>query len=138
MRQDEQVSRYEVNRNVRMVITRHDADLTRIDYSFMGSTIYLNGDLVRPNGDFTAQEIENIAKELSALPHVRSIQFDLNNWLVDASGDSWQISRVKKTAGPRETAHQTGVSDDTTVIIEKEEGLQDVIDDIEKTLKSKD
>jgi len=138
MRQDEQVSRYEVNRNVRMVITRHDADLTRIDYSFMGSTIYLNGDLVRPNGDFTAQEIENIAKELSALPRVRSIQFDLNNWLVDASGDSWQISRVKKTAGPRETAHQTGVADDTTVIIEKEEGLQDVIDDIEKTLKSKD
>ncbi|MFA5284528.1 MAG: hypothetical protein WC347_02920 [Smithellaceae bacterium] len=138
MRQDEQVSRYEVNRNVRMVITRHDADLTRIDYSFMGSTIYLNGDLVRPNRDFTAQEIENIAKELSALPRVRSIQFDLNNWLVDASGDSWQISRVKKTAGPRETAHQTAVSDDTTVIIEKEEGLQDVIDDIEKTLKSKD
>ena len=77
MRQDEQVSRYEVNRNVRMVITRHDADLTRIDYSFMGSTIYLNGDLVRPNGDFTAQEIENIAKELSALPHVRSIQFEI-------------------------------------------------------------
>ena len=75
MRQDEQVSRYEVNRNVRMVITRHDADLTRIDYSFMGSTIYLNGDLVRPNGDFTAQEIENIAKELSALPRVRSNAF---------------------------------------------------------------
>ena len=138
MRQDEQVSRYEVNRNVRMVITRHDADLARIDYSFMGSTIYLNGDLVRPNGDFTAQEIENIAKELSALPHVRSVQFDLNNWLVDASGDSWQISRVKKTAGPKETAHQTGVSDDTTVIIEREEGLQDVIDDIEKALKRKD
>lgn len=138
MRQDEQVSRYEVNRNVRMVITRHDADLTRIDYSFMGSTVYLNGDLVRSNGDFTAQEIENIAKELSALPHVRDIQFDLNNWLVDSSGDSWQVNRVKKTAGPKGTAHQTGVSEDTTVIIEREEDLQDVIDDIEKTLKSKD
>ena len=138
MRQDDQVSRYEVNRNVRIVITRHDADLARIEYSFMGSTVYLSGDLVRPNGDFSAQEVENIARELAALPHVRSLQFDLNNWLVDTSGDSWQVNRVRKTAGPKGTAGQTGVSDDTTLVIEREEGLQDVIDDIEKTLKSKD
>ena len=72
MRQDDQVSRYEVNRNVRIVIARHDADLTRIEYSFMGSTVYLSGDLVRPNGEFNAHEIENIAKELAAIPHVRS------------------------------------------------------------------
>ena len=138
MRQDDQVSRYEVNRNVRIVITRHDADLARIEYSFMGSTVYLSGDLVRPNGDFSAQEVENIARELAALPHVRSLQFDLNNWLVDTSGDSWQVNRVRKTAGVGGAAGQTGVSDDTTLVIEREEGLQDVIDDIEKTLKSKD
>ncbi len=138
MRQDDQVSRYEVNRNVRIVIARHDADLTRIEYSFMGSTVYLSGDLVRPNGEFNAHEIENIAKELAAIPHVRSLQFDLNNWLVDTSGDSWQVNRVRKTAGAGEAAGQTGVSDDTTLVIEREEGLQDVIEDIEKTLKSKD
>lgn len=138
MRQDDPVSRYEVNRNVRIVITRHDADLARIEYSFMGSTVYLSGDLVRPNGDFSAQEVENIARELAALPHVRSLQFDLNNWLVDTSGDSWQVNRVRETAGPKGTAGQTGVSDDTTLVIEREEGLRNVIDDIEKTLKSKD
>ena len=138
MRQDDQVSRYEVNRNVRIVITRHDADLARIEYSFMGSTVYLSGDLVRPNGDFSAQEVENIARELAALPHVRSLQFDLNNWLVDTSGDSWQVSRVRKMARAKEKAGQTGVSDDTTHIIQREEGLQDVIEDIKKTSKSKD
>lgn len=138
MRQDDQVSRYEVNRNVRIVITRHDADLARIEYSFMGSTVYLSGDLVRPNGDFSAQEVENIARELAALPHVRSLQFDLNNWLVDTSGDSWQVNRVRKTAGAGKADGQTGISDDMTLIIEREEGLQDVIDDIEKRLKSKD
>jgi uncharacterized protein YfkK (UPF0435 family) len=137
MRQDDQVSRYEVNRNVRIVITRHDADMARIEYSFMGSTVYLSGDLVRPNGEFSAQEVENIARELSALPHVRSLQFDLNNWLVDTSGDSWQVNRVRKTAGAGGTDGQTGVSDDTTLVIEREEGLQDVIDDLEKKLKGK-
>ena len=138
MQKDDPVSRYEVNRNVRMVITRHDADLSRIEYSFLGSTVYLSGDLVRPNGDFSAQEVETIVRELAALPHVRSLQFDLNNWLVDNSGDSWQVNRVRKTAGAKEAAGQTGVSDDVTLIIEREEGLKDVIDDIEKKLKGKD
>ena len=117
MQQDEPVSRYEVNRSVRMVITRHDADLARIEYSFLGSTVYLSGDLVRPNGDFSAQEVENIARELAALPHVRSLQFDLNNWLVDTSGDSWQSAGSGKMARAKEKAGQTGVSDDTTHII---------------------
>lgn len=138
MRQDDQVSRYEVNRNVRIVITRHNADLTRIEYSFIGSTVYLSGDLVRPNGEFTAHQIENIVRELAALPHVRNLQFDLNNWLVDTSGDSWQVNRVRKTAGPKGTAGQTGVSDDTTLVIEREEDLQGVIDGIKDTLKRKD
>lgn len=138
MQQDEPVSRYEVNRSVRMVITRHDADLTRVEYSFLGSTVYLSGDLVRSNGEFSAQEIENIVRELAALPHVRSLQFDLGNWLVDNPGDSWQVSRIRKKAGTGKADVQTGVSDGTTFVIKKEEGLQDVIDDIEKKLKSSD
>jgi len=67
MQQDEQLSRYEVNRNVRMVLIRHDADLARIDYSFIGQTVYFYGDLVRPTMDFSVQEIEVLAREISAL-----------------------------------------------------------------------
>lgn len=119
----------------------------RPDLSFSGvrfcilnsrSTVYLSGDLVRSNGEFTAREIENIARELAALSHVRSLQFALNNWIVDMSGDSWQVHRVRKTAGPKGTAGQTGVSDDTIFVIEREEDLQDIINDIEDTLKRKD
>jgi hypothetical protein len=134
MRQEEQVSRYEVNRNVRMVFTRHDADLTRVDYSFMGSTVYLYGDLVRPDGDFTPQEIEIMAREISALPHVRDVQFDLSNWLVASSGDSWQITRTKKSTAAH-AAHRAGSAEDSTVVIEKTEDLMDVLEDLDTDSK---
>jgi hypothetical protein len=131
MQQDDQVSRYEVNRSVRMVFTRHDADMTRIDYSFMGSTVYLYGDLARPDGDFSPQEMEAMARELSALPHVRDIQFNLDNWLVLSSGDSWKISLTRKSHAPK-AARQTGTLADSTVVVEKAEDLEVVIDDISK------
>lgn len=137
MSQDEKVSRYEVNRNVRMIFARHDADLTRIDYSFMGSTVYFNGDLVRVNGDFSAQEIEIIARDISALPHVRDMHFDLNNWVVASSGDSsWHVNRRKKAAYIKGAAGQAG-SSDTTVVIEKADELQNVLADL-KAKKKKD
>lgn len=128
MRQDEQVSRYEINRNVRMVFTRHDADLTRIEYSFMGSTVYLDGELVRPDGDFSIQEVGDIAKEIAALPHVRDVQFNLNNLIVLSSGDSWQVTRTLKSATATGTA---GSSVESTVVIEKSEELKDVLDDLQ-------
>lgn len=135
MTQDEQVSRYEINRSVRMVFTRHDADLTRIEYSFMGNTVYLDGDLVRPDGDFSAQEIEAIARDISGLPHVRDIQFNLNNLIVVSSGGSWQVTPTKKSAAPKTTAYDTGSSDGATVIIEKGEELKAVLDDLQEGLE---
>ena len=136
MRQEDQVSRYEVNRNVRMVVSRHDADLTRIDYSFMGSTVYLSGDLARPDGDFSAQEVEIIAREIAALPYVRDVQFDLNNWVITTSGDSWQVNRARKQLPVTKAA---AAVNDSTHIIEKAEDLADVLDDLEpKATKKKD
>jgi hypothetical protein len=135
MRQDEQVSRYEVNRNVKMIITRNDADLTRIDYSFMGNTVYLYGDLVKPDGDFSAQEIEALAREISALPHVRDIQLNLNNWMVVSSGDSWQFTRTTKSVATKGAARQAGSLGDSTVVIEKMEDLTVVLEDIKADSK---
>lgn len=131
---DEQVSRYEINRNVRIVLTRHDVDLTRIDYSFMGSTVYLYGDLVRPEKDYSASEIELIIREIALLPHVRDIQFDLNNWVVIPSGESWQITKAKKPAVTR-AATQPGSLGDSTVVIDKAEKLTDVLDELEPDSK---
>jgi hypothetical protein len=126
---DDKVSRYEINRIVRMVFTRHDADLTKIDYSFMGSAVYLYGDLVRLDGDFSDKEIEFIIREIAALPHVRDIQFDLNNWAVVPSGDSWQITKTRKSVVTR-AAGQAGSLGDSTVVIDKSEKLTDVLDDL--------
>lgn len=136
MKQDEWVSRYEVNRNVRMIFTRHDVDLTRIDYSFMGSTVYLYGDLTRSDGDFFPKDIELMAKEIAALPHVRDIQFDLNNWVPVSLGDSWQFTLKKKSAASGNTA-QAGTLTDSTVIIEKTEDLEVVLNDISKGSEKK-
>ena len=138
MQQHEQVSRYEINRNVRMIFTRHDADLTKIDYSFTGSTVYLNGDLVRPDSDFPIQEIEAIAREISALPHVRDIQFDLNNWVVVSSGDAWQINRTRKSAAAKGAAHREGSLGDSTVVIEKVEDLTVVLEDLDADSKKEE
>ena len=134
---DEQVSRYEVNRNVRMVFTRHDVDLTKIDYSFMGSTVYINGDLVRPDRDYSAKEIESIIREIVALPHVRDIQFELNDWVVVTSGESWQIKKRVKSAATR-AAGQLGALGDSTVVIDKAEKITDVLDDIELDLNKEE
>lgn len=135
MPQNEQVSRYEVNRNVRMVFTRHDADLTRIDYSFMGSTVYIDGDIVKTDGDFSLQDIETIAREIAALPHVRDLQFNLNNLTVVPSGDSWQVTRTMKPATATGTA---GFSVESTIVIEKSEELKAVLDDIQADSKKEE
>ncbi len=129
---EDQVSRYEVNRKVRMIFARHDADLSKIDYSFMGSSVYLYGDLVRPDRDYSVQEIESIARDISALPHVRDIQFELNNWVILSSGESWQINKTKKSSAP--LTRQPGVLGDSTIVIDKAEKLTDVLDDIELNL----
>ena len=137
MSPDEKVSRYEINRNVRMIFARHDADLTKIDYSFTGSTVYLYGDLIRPAGDYTAKEIELIVREISVLPHVHDVHFDLNNWVVLSAEGSWQISKTRKST-VKSAAYQPGALQDSTVVIDKAEKLTDVLDDIELNLEKKE
>jgi hypothetical protein len=130
MSPDDKVSRYEINRNVRMILARHDADLTRIDYSCMGSTVYLYGDLVRSDSDYLASEIDIIVREIAALPHVRDIQIDFNNWLVVSSGDSWRIIKKRESAIKR-VDNQSGSLEDSTVVIDNTEELTDVLDDLD-------
>lgn len=137
MAQNDSVSRYEVNQKVRMVFARHDADLSMIDYSFMGSTVYLYGDLVRPDRDYSVKEIEAIVRDISAIPQVRDIQFDLNNWIVLSAEGSLQINKTRKTTLAR-AAGQPTASGDATVVIDNPENLRDVLDDIELNLKKDD
>jgi hypothetical protein len=123
---EDQLTRYEINRNVRMVLARHDADLTRVDYSCTGGTVYLYGDLIKDYRDYSPKEIDSIVGEIAALPHVRDVQFDFNNWLVVSSGNSWRITKIGKPAMTR----AAGSVEDTTVVIDNAEKLTDVLDDL--------
>ncbi len=129
----EQSTRYEVNRNVRMVLVRHDVDLSRLDFSYVGNTIYLYGELAKSmEGEFTAGNIESLAKDLSHLQYVRDLQFDVANWVVRSSAGSWQIMRKKRPAAS--AGMQTGAaSTDATVHVKKpDETISDVLKDIRK------
>jgi hypothetical protein len=91
------VPRYEVNRQVRVVLNRHDIDITRVDYSFIGSTVYLSGDLLRNcEGDLVPTVIEGLLREISGLSGVRDVQTDFQNWHISNAGGAWQITKGKK------------------------------------------
>ncbi len=78
---DEKVSRYEINRKVKMILVRHAVDLSQLQYSSSGPTVYLFGKLQKePKGEFKIQEIEAMAHEIGSVPHVQGLEFDLSNW----------------------------------------------------------
>lgn len=90
-------SRYKVNREIRGILVRNAVDLSRIDFSFTGRTAYIRGDLFKvDSSDFPASQIEDLAREISRLPAVREIYFDLANWTVTPAGDSWQVMKIKR------------------------------------------
>jgi len=137
-----EVSRYEVNRQVRMVLNRHDIDLTRVDYSCIGGTVYLTGELFKANEDDIAPAmIESLFKEISRISGVRNVQSDLQNWTICTEGSSWQITKSKKKSrdtGARFIQHiGTGeVAED--VHIEISEEIADVLKDIQEKPKQED
>jgi hypothetical protein len=75
--------RYEINRKVKAVLSRHAVDMTELQYSTTVETVYLFGKLAKdPKGDFSQPQIETLIKDLVAISDVRDIQFDLTNWTV--------------------------------------------------------
>ena len=133
------VSRYEVNRQVRMVLNRYGIDLTRIDYSCIGSTVYLSGELLNTNeGDIVPTVIESLFREIARLSGVRNVQSDLQNWNISTEGNSWQITKSKKKS--RDIGIPGGGSAEAAkdVLIETNEDIADVLKDIQKKPKQEE
>jgi hypothetical protein len=127
------VSRYEVNRQVRMVLNRHDIDLTRVDYSCIGGTVYLSGELLKANNDDIAPAIvEILFKEIARISGVRNVQSDLQNWNISTEAGSWQITKGKKKL--RDTGVPMGgaAEESRDVHIETSEEIADVLKDIKE------
>lgn len=129
------VSRYEVNRQLRMLLNKYGIDLATVDYSCIGGTVYLSGELLKIDGDeITPAVIESLFKEIARISGVRYVEPDLQNWNISADEYSWQITRSKKKSrevsipvtkygGTAETAKD--------VYIEVSERIEDVLKDIQ-------
>jgi hypothetical protein len=130
------VPRYEVNRQVRVVLNRHDIDVTRVDYSFIGGTVYLSGDLLKNcESDLVPTAIEGLMRDISGLSGVRDVQTDFQNWVISNAGGAWQITKGKKKTRDigAPMAAQGGVADAAQEIhIEKSEKIADVLNEIGK------
>jgi hypothetical protein len=95
-RMKDPAKRYEINRQVKNILTRFAVDLTQLQYSTSGETVYLFGKLEKePKGDFKPPEIETIVKEIAALEGVRDIQFDISNWSLVYEPGFTQISQKR-------------------------------------------
>jgi hypothetical protein len=130
------VSRYEVNRQVRMVLNRYGIDLTRIDYSCIGSTVYFSGELLNTSeGDIVPAVIESLFRDIARLSGVRNVQSDLQNWNISADGNLWQITKSKKKSRDVGVplAQYGGTAEAAKdVHIETSEEIADVLKDIQE------
>ncbi|HOI73932.1 MAG TPA: hypothetical protein PLO63_07260 [Syntrophales bacterium] len=118
------VDRYEVNRKIRNILVRYDVDTTRIDYSFIGNTAYLYGELLknRKGDEFDLGNLEQMVKEITRINGVRYIQFDLRNWVINYSGMALSITKGKTASAPQTiSAGDTGMGMDVELKVDKEE-----------------
>jgi hypothetical protein len=128
---DDAPTRYEMNRLVRNVLTRHRADLEVISISCTARFVYLYGTLTKttkPN--YKPTDVDLIFREIEQIPMVRGIDADLENWTISAvrSTGTWlivpkrRILRLAAGAAADQEEHR----------IEDVEDIKDVLDDIGK------
>lgn len=88
----EPIPRQEMNKLVKAILVRHFVDTTILQWSCSQNTAHLYGDLRKyTGGTFTMQEIDAMLRELSRLPHLRQMRFNLTNWDISTIGDCWNI-----------------------------------------------
>ena len=81
--------RYDINRQVKAILTRHAVKLENLSISSSSSLVYLNGTFQKDSGHpFTTAEINAIFKEIEHVSHVKGIVADFENVVV-ANIDGW-------------------------------------------------
>ncbi len=119
-----EVTRYDVNRQVRSVLVRHAVDLSRLGYSYSGRTVFFWGSLRKDHGgEFDLGTVEALVRDLYGLPYGQGLQFDLDDWTVSYEAGSLIIAKRKVLAA--------SASPDA-LVIEKEERIEDVLREIEE------
>jgi hypothetical protein len=127
---DDAPMRYEMNRLVRNVLTRHRADLELISISCTARLVYLYGHLIKTTKPgYKTAEVDLIFREIEQIPMVRGIEAELENWTVSASRSTgtWLIVPKRRVLQPAAAA-----ADQEEHRIEDVEDIKDVLDDLEK------
>ena len=123
------LSRYEMNRMVSGVLTRHGIDLQVLSLSSSASLIYMSGFLTKAAGaEMTPTDVDVIFREIESLPQVHGIVADLENWVVMNADGRWQA--MPKGRGLHPAAAAPARED---YRIEKEEKIADVLKGIRPT-----
>jgi hypothetical protein len=127
---DDAPTRYEMNRLVRNVLTRHRADLEVISISCTARVVYLHGYLVKTTKPgYKTAEIDLIFREIEEIPMVHGIEADLENWTVSGSRGMGTSLIVQKR---RVLQPFSASADQEEYRIEDVEDIKDVLDEIEK------
>jgi len=127
---DEAPSRYEMNRLVGNVLTRHRANLELISISCTGRIVYLSGTLTKTaKQDFKPVDVEVIFREIEQIPMVRSIDADLDNWSVSGAASTGARLIIPRRRVPRAAAP----ADAPDHKIGQSEKITDVLDDMKKS-----
>jgi hypothetical protein len=127
---DDAPTRYEMNRLVRNVLTRHRADLELISISCTFHWVYLYGYLVKTTKPgYKPAEVDLIFREIEQIPMVRGIEAELENWTISSSRSTgtWLVIPKRRalqasTAAPDQEEHR----------IEEVEDIKTVLDDLKK------
>jgi hypothetical protein len=125
---DDAPTRYETNRLVRNVLTRHRADLEVISISCTARFVYLYGILTKTTRpDYKPVDVDLIFREIEQIPMVRGIDADLENWSVSAvrSTGTWLIvpkRRVLQAAAADQEEHRIKDVEDVKDVLKEKPG----------------
>jgi hypothetical protein len=124
---DDAPMRYEMNRLVRNVLTRHRADLEVISISCTARFVYLYGTLTKTTRpDYKPADVDRIFREIEQIPMVRGIDAELENWTISASKSTGTWLIVPK----RRSLQAAAAADQEDHRIEDAEDIKDVLDDL--------
>ena len=101
------MSDFVINAKARAVLTRHWIETETLSVSAVNGTLFVRGRIrfrparERQQGELKADMLIVIDRELRTIPHVRRVQFQLENWQRDDAG-GWIRTDVRaaRKAGP--------------------------------------
>jgi hypothetical protein len=89
MGKEKKASRFESNKQLRQIFSRHSVDLSQMTFSCSTHSLSLNGCLKKnTGGDFTFKGVEALVEEINRLLHHPTIYSELENWTISSSSIS--------------------------------------------------